>query len=322
MAILAIRFSGLGDLVMLLPTLKELKKESEIILLTDSSNAKIQELSCGIIDEVWTIDREVFRQKRILKALKEIISLYKRLKKHRFEKVIDFHNFGETALITRLAKAPVKIGAPKPKYKKSYTHTVPKDNTIHRSKLFASIAGVKNPLEHPKLCVPTRGKEYAKRFEGSNIVGLNIGSTQESRRWSEEKFLELARRLRSTGHRPLIFIGPKERHLVGYFVEFDQVKGVDLVELAGAIERCKIFISNDTGPVHMAAALGVPTITLFSTGDDYEVGALAKKKRFIKKIPINDIDVDEVMDLFEELIKDEESQDSQDRAPDSARTSR
>ena len=93
----------------------------------------------------------------------------------------------------------------------------------------------------------------------------------------------------------LIFIGPLEKKFTDIFNDFIVIKDVNLIKLAGAISLCDVFVSNDTGPVHMAAALNVSTITLFSTGDDKSVGALIDKKTFIKRDNINDITVDEVL---------------------------
>ena len=73
---------------------------------------------------------------------------------------------------------------------------------------------------------------------------------------------------------------------------------VELIKLSGAISLCDVLITNDTGPAHLAAALEVPTLTLFSTGEDYNVGALIDKKEFIKNIDINEITVEEVSNKF------------------------
>ena len=73
MRILAIRYSGLGDVVMLLQTLEKLKNKYEnchITLLTDKSNISLKDISCGMIDEVISLDRSVFRKRKYWVALK------------------------------------------------------------------------------------------------------------------------------------------------------------------------------------------------------------------------------------------------------------
>lgn len=68
MRILAIRYSGLGDVVMLLQTLEKLKNKYEnchITLLTDKSNISLKDISCGVIDEIISFDRSVFKKENI-----------------------------------------------------------------------------------------------------------------------------------------------------------------------------------------------------------------------------------------------------------------
>ncbi len=310
MRILAIRYSGLGDLVMLMPALTRLKArypDARITLLTDRSNAAFPEVSGDLIDDTILFDRR--RLKRGLsQALREIFSLFRRLRAKRFDQVIDFHNFGETATISFLAKAPVKRGAPKrSKYHYGYTERVARsDEQDHRSQFFCRIADVDDTTMVPTLCLDQAGQVFADSLggqedDGRPVLGLNIGSTQENRRWSHEHFAELARRL-GGAYRVLVFIGPSEQQYAGVFDGVcETVSGATIPELCGAISRCDFFISNDTGPVHLTGALGVPTLTLFSTGDDWQVGALAERKRWLRHDEINSITVDEVIKELERL---------------------
>ena len=87
MRILAIRYSGLGDVVMLLQTLEKLKNKYEnchITLLTDKSNISLKDISCGMIDEVISLDRSVFRKRKYFLSLVEIVKLFPKIIKHIF----------------------------------------------------------------------------------------------------------------------------------------------------------------------------------------------------------------------------------------------
>ncbi|MDD3324704.1 MAG: hypothetical protein PHN38_06255 [Sulfurospirillaceae bacterium] len=149
MRILAIRFSGMGDIVMLLQTFEKLKQKYEnahITLLCDSANSDIAKNSGGLIDEVFCVNRSVFRKKKFLGMLKEIFRLFA-LRKESYDLIIDFQNFGETAFITHICKAKEKRGAPKKKNKETaYTTIVPRDESGHRSQFFSRIAGVDDSL--------------------------------------------------------------------------------------------------------------------------------------------------------------------------------
>jgi len=304
MRILAIRYSGLGDLVMLLPALERLKSGTDdvhITLATDCFHHDFQSIACGLIDDVICLDRRKMKQGSLFSALGEVISFVRRLRRSSYDLVIDFQNFGETATISYLAKAQVKRGAPKRvKYHYGYSEIVERSDEVdHRSQFFCRIANVPDQLGYPRLCLDQAGHEYAARLGNKidlsrPVVGLNIGSTQENRRWSHLYFAELARRL-SNDHQVLVFAGPSESQYLDVFgEEACVVEGVTIPQLCGAISLCSSFVSNDTGPVHLAAALGVPTLTLFSTGADWQVGALTQCKSYIRKADINAITVDEV----------------------------
>jgi heptosyltransferase I len=309
MHFLVIRYSGLGDLVMLLPTLKKLKSkypESKITLFTDFSNRDFYKLSSGLIDNNITINRKVFKEKHIFLALKEIIKAFFQIR-HHYDVVIDFQSFGETAMISYLSNAKEKWGAEKKsKYNYGYTHLVPYDTSGHRSQLFARIAHVDDTLSHPIITLTPKSLISKEKLESrldslKKTIGLNIGSTKESRRWSEKKFLELANYLEHD-YNILVFVGPLEYKFKDIFINHIIIENTTLEELTSSILLCSFFISNDTGPVHIAAALDIPTLTLFSTGDDANVGCLNRHKAFIRKSNIDKITTEEVKSELKKLI--------------------
>ena len=311
MEILAIRFSGMGDIVMLLPTLQKLKQKyanSHITLLCDSTNSDIAYNSGGLIDSVVTINRKVFKEKRFFSILKEIRNVI-RLRKRSFDVIIDFQNFGETAFITHLCHAQEKRGAPKKKSTEyAYTTHIVRDQSGHRSQFFSRIAGVSDTLDFPQMVLSPVAEAYATRLmtkmnPDKKTIGMNIGSTQESRRWAENNFAAMATSL-SPLYNVVVFAGEREKkYLSAFGNDVIRISDVSLDELCGAIGLCHYFISNDTGPVHIAAALGVPTLTFFSTGTDENVGALTPYKVSLSNAEnINAITVEEAMEKLNTLI--------------------
>lgn len=309
--ILAIRFSGLGDIVMLTGVFAALKQQypgCHITLLADRVNGGILSETGGVIDQVICLNRSPFRQRKYLSALKETARLLHQVRQQQFDMVLDFQNFGETGFITRMAKADVKVGAPKKdKYAKPYTLRVPLREQGHRIEQFARIAQLEHRIYDPKLIPSAQALSFASELKkeltpGLPVVGLNIGSTQENRRWHHNHFAELARKLK--GHAEVVvFAGPAEEQYLPAFEGIARpLSALSLPQLCGAIASCDVVVSNDTGPAHMAGALSIPLVTLFSTGDDEEVGAICERKRFIKRIPINDIHAEEVMSLISSLI--------------------
>ena len=310
MRILAIRYSGLGDVVMLLQTLEKLKNKYEnchITLLTDKSNITLKDISCGVIDEIISFDRSVFKKRKYFLSLVEIVKLFPKIRKQ-FDMTIDFQNFGETATLTYFTNAKIKLGSPKKdKYNYGYTEIIKRSDHNHRSQLFSRIAKVDDSLDYSKLCLNNEAikfkEEIKKQLDKSKkTIGLNIGSTQDSRRWNEDNFSKLNDILKAD-YNILIFIGPYEKAYKYAFKEDSFfIEDINLIKLSGAISLCDVLITNDTGPAHLAAALDVPTLTLFSTGEDYNVGALIDKKEFIKNIDINEITVEKILKKLPLLI--------------------
>jgi ADP-heptose:LPS heptosyltransferase len=109
---------------------------------------------------------------------------------------------------------------------------------------------------------------------GSFLVALHPGASKPERGWHAERFALLGRRfVDRLGARLLLLGGPADGELLrlvssglppGAVLETEG--GLPLRDLAAILERCGLFVGNDSGPMHVAAALGVPTVGLFGPG--------------------------------------------------------
>ncbi|MGH9750858.1 MAG: glycosyltransferase family 9 protein, partial [Candidatus Polarisedimenticolia bacterium] len=110
---------------------------------------------------------------------------------------------------------------------------------------------------------------------GANLVALHPGASNPPRAWHAERFADLGSRLaRRTGARILILGGPGEssllRRIAAAMPEGTTVIAdprLPLPVTAGLLMSCRLFVGNDSGPMHLAAALGIPTLGLFGPGD-------------------------------------------------------
>jgi heptosyltransferase-3 len=97
-------------------------------------------------------------------------------------------------------------------------------------------------------------------------AALNPGARKADHRWPPEKFAELAKGLQARGLRPVIFWGPGEEDLareVASKASAELAPATNLEELASAFRRAALVVTNDTGPMHLAAACGAPVLALF-----------------------------------------------------------
>ncbi|MFC1816246.1 glycosyltransferase family 9 protein, partial [Thermodesulfobacteriota bacterium] len=210
-----------------------------------------------------------------------------------------------TALIAFLTGAPQCVGRIKNSSLRSRIYSTPIQadwENDHRSRYFiravAEACGASAPasIAPPELTLKQDRTDIAQ--EG---IGLNIGASTESRRWSEQNFFKLAKRLYSKGFDVRVILGPQEEFLVKttqavcFENNWDFSFHAHIETLIEALRQCRLLISNDTGPGHLAAAVGVPVITLFSTGSPENVKPLAKQARWFRnKTDINRIKVSEV----------------------------
>jgi heptosyltransferase-2 len=161
---------------------------------------------------------------------------------------------------------------------------------LHRSAVyFALVTGAppSAPLT-PTLRVPesvsARWRElYAP--SSSPTVGVFPGSNASSRRWAADRYAALVRQLRDDGAGVVVFGGPQERELTAHVARgaaFDAGGRTDLPLLAGALADCDLLVTNDSGPMHLAAAVGTRTVSLWGAGDPLITGPLGERNLLVR----------------------------------------
>ena len=102
------------------------------------------------------------------------------------------------------------------------------------------------------------------------VIGISAGAPWPAKRWPLERFVEVARKLSEAGLRVLITGSEDERYLEKAFAEKDMriisaVGRTSVRQLIALIKRCSVFLSNDTGPMHIAAVVGTPVVAVFGS---------------------------------------------------------
>ncbi len=146
----------------------------------------------------------------------------------------------------------------------------------------------------PKLVLSTEEKALGRKRMAtlvapaeSKIVGIFVGGRKSrGKRWEKENFLELATRLLADGVRPIIFAGPEERELLPYFTAALSQRAAVVCEadaraFAGLVANCDLFVACDSGPVHLACALGIPTVAIFLKNNFTHWGPPAELARIV-----------------------------------------
>jgi heptosyltransferase-2 len=161
----------------------------------------------------------------------------------------------------------------------------------HRAVLYAMLVTGVTPSSPPvpQLAVPAEVRERWRRLAGPRTrwtAGLFPGSNAPSRRWDPYRFAELARRLTARGARVIVFGSRREAdvtRVVAGDVAFDAGGRTDLPLLAAGLAECDILVTNDSGPLHLAAAVGTATVSLWGAGDPAISGVAGAKHRMLRR---------------------------------------
>jgi lipopolysaccharide heptosyltransferase II len=292
--ILCIKFWGIGSLQMLSPAARHLREqhpEARIELLTLSGNAAFAR-GLEQYDAIHTFDVEATPGPRGWIALTlRIGALVARLRSAHFDAVYDFEFFTRfSALVTLATGSRVTHGFAAPNVWRGsfHAHTVPFNRYWHVTRNFRALAGGEDGSDvvagdlapfhvarADEIAVETR---LARAGIGAGrdfvVLNPNAGSLSLERRWPAPNFAALARALVREDGLPVVFVGaPNE---VDYVREIVRAAGeqphghlVDLAgelsigELAALLARAACVVTNDSGPMHVTAALGTPLVALF-----------------------------------------------------------
>ena len=280
--ILLINFGQLGDVILSLSAMYAVARRfegSQLTALVGKATAEIVHLS-GLFDEVIEVDRVRLLRGPKLRSTLEIFALARDVRKRRFDLVIDLHSLPETNLLGFVSGAPLRMFAnrdgrsldrlsnfrPKPPAEDKSINV-----TLNYLRAIEPL-GVSTESGLPPLRQREEDREGIREFlpDGSHrfTVALNPGAGHESRRWDLSNFAELARRLAADPRfRVIVLLGPEENDLrARVAIDFPHniivPPPMSLSRLAALLEQTDLIVSNDTGVMHLAAAMGVAVIVL------------------------------------------------------------
>ncbi len=320
--ILAVRFARIGDVVLLLPALARLKSSfggARLTLATGSRSAPIAEL-CPHIDEVISVDRIRMRDGTRREALRDIWRLVGDLRSRRFDLVVDFHSFRETNLLARFSGARYRLGMKRAdRAYLPFCFNLPpaeEDKRLHVSEMFQRVVehvpGVSGSqfIESPVIEVgPNIHVPIASPVDPGPSVILYVGASVPERRWPASRFAALASNVAARwGATVYVLSGVSEvEQSIAFQVKSEAGPSAQLFtdlglqEMASVIAGADLMVSNDSGPMHIGSALGVPTLGIFSSSLPEHYRPVGSQDRYIKKESIKDVRLEEVLATIVEM---------------------
>jgi len=281
--ILLIRTDRIGDVALSTPAIKAVYEAYSNSFIAFAAQPYAKDIVEGnpYLDEVIVFDKE-----RVHKGIWGMLKFSQTLKEKKFDIAIILHPTNRIHIATFLAGIPERVG-----YNKKMGFLLTKK--IPHTKQF----GRKHELEYTLDVLRTGGiepkdnklfmhiDEKAERRAGELlsskgvavddlIVAIHPGASCPSKRWDAAKFAGLADKIIETFNTKIIIVaGPKDVSLgnkVSSLIKRNAVNlsgALSVKELASLLKRCTLFISNDSGPVHIAVAVGTPVISIFGRNE-------------------------------------------------------
>lgn len=274
---LLVRTDRIGDVILSLPMVACLRSHLPEARISMLVREYTQELVQGYegIDEILTYDRQG--------GPKHLFGILSELRRHRFDLVVLAHPTFRLALLVFLARIPVRVGSGYRWYsflfnRRVFEHrrTAGKHEAECNLSLLRSVGCP--PSAAPAVAlVPSQSAETTARKikeelglgDAEPTAVLHPGSGGSARDWSPQNFAALAKLLHAEGVRVVVTGIAQEANLVRRVVEgsggaaIPLVGRLSLMELAAFVRTAALFVSNSTGPLHIAAAVGVPVIAFY-----------------------------------------------------------
>ncbi len=342
MNILIVKLSAIGDVIHTLPSLAALRRlypDAHITWVVEEAAADLVKnhpyLDTVLISRRKSWSKDIQKGK-IFKPLFDMRSLIKELRRRRYDLVIDFHGLFKSSIIVLLSKGKRKLGYDSLQELSGLflNEKIPEDMNKHavdRYLDFPRYLGKK--IDNVEFILPQNNDAEAKvqllmskyKMDDKKFIAINPMAYWKTKLWDNEKFAHLADLANTKLKMKVVFTGSEKESIEGIISRMT-TEGINLggqtslLDLAYLYKKAQMVITTDSGPMHLAAAVGTPVIALFGPTDPARTGPFGKKHTiitaripcspcFLKKCStrkcMRDISPDEVLTAIEEKLMKE-----------------
>jgi heptosyltransferase I len=325
---LLVRLGSLGDVIHAIPSAAALRARyphAQIDWLVDPRYTAVLQLVDGLSDAIPLNPR---------KSLVALLRTVSHLRRAKYDAAVDLQGLLKSAVLARASGAQRVIGFPREHLRESaarffYTETADpgsEPHVIRKNLSLMRALGVEDlrvafPLKLPRTVT---GDTVATQFGSEGYALINPGAAWPNKRWMPQRFGALAAEIRERiGVRSLVLWGPGEEGIASLVVSSSRgaaelAPATNIIDIFAIARRAKLMVSGDTGPLHIAAAVGTPVVALFGptyaerngpwSSDDITISRNARcfchyeRKCRLLQPCIEDIAVDEVVSAAEYLV--------------------
>jgi len=283
--ILVLRLERIGDLLMTLPALADLRAfapDAEIDLVVGSWNAELAR-AIDPVNRVQCLDASWLARDFAGRGVLSLIAAARQWRRHAYDLAVNFEPDIRGNLMLAVSGAAWTAGygsgggGPLLDVALDFdTHAHTSDNA--RQLVAAIFDSPVPPEQPPTLVVPTAAHENAARLlagSGPPLIGVHVSGGRAIKQWPVERFADVARRFVEHLGATIVLSGSASDRAMVETVKsalpgphvVDVAGHVDLLTLAGVIERLDLLVTGDTGPMHLAVAVGTPVVAVFGPSD-------------------------------------------------------
>lgn len=344
-SILIVKLSAIGDVVHTLPLLEVLRKnfpEARIDWVVEEESSELikahNAIDHVIVSRRKSWQRRFFRKGDRSAVFREIIRFLRELRSEEYELVIDLQGLLKSAILIGLSKGKRKIGASGGREGSPLVLTerpYPVDYNQHAVDRYLKMAEyLKCSQNSWKGFIPIRESDrrsmdriiHDNGLQNKIRVAINPMARWKTKLWEFSRFAILADRLQKELCCRVVFTGSRDdRADIAKIIDRMEEKPVNLAgqtslkELAYLYSICRLLVTTDTGPMHIAAAMDCPVIALFGPTAPWRTGPYGKghkviregvecspcfKKRCTNMACMNNITADRVFEVVKQILKD------------------
>ncbi len=277
--ILIVRTDRIGDVVLTTPVFKALRHaypHARITVMVSPATKDLVEGNPYINDVV--VDDRVGRHKGWIGAL----HLARDIRRRSFDAVFIFHTKRRYNLACYLAGVPIRAGYKNDKWGWLLTHPVKDMRSLgqkHEVRYCLDVLQTVN-IDHvtPEIFIPSQKVTEAwanawfnaEGLVAGEVIAIHPGASDPTKIWPAQCFADLINSLQQRYNFKIILIGGKETAVIAATIKgavkgkvYDLSGQISVGQMTGVLRRCRMLVSNDSGPVHVASGVGIHVISLF-----------------------------------------------------------
>ncbi|MDD9975150.1 MAG: lipopolysaccharide heptosyltransferase II [Candidatus Poribacteria bacterium] len=297
---LVVKLDHLGDVLLATPVFSNLRRaypNTELHVLTGAWSRVVLEKHPDV-SKVIEYNSPAFCRTGQPTSFKQTFQLYRALRRQKYDLMVELRSDWRVVWFAflrltpkRLDRAALQVANKLGLAQFTGTHETTRNLDVLKQ------ADIPIPVQTTTFSVTTEDEKWASDFLAIHqidrehpLIAIHPGSPIELKRWLPERYAELADWLIAQKGAQILFVGVKDEIQIITEIqarmrgESINIAGeTTLTQLASILHKCSVFIGNDSGPMHLAAAVGIHTIGLYGPGDPTRFGPVGAKCQAIRR---------------------------------------